>query len=67
MGRIDYTKWAGGQGRVKRDGEGSQDDELGSSQHDSDVSGFSLKFAMYVYSDTCGGSFIRSWQEDKEG
>ena len=49
MGRIDYTKLAGGQGRVKRDGEGSQDDELGSSQHDSDVSGFSLRFAICMY------------------
>ena len=67
MGRIVYTKLAGGQGRVKRDGEGSQEDELGSSQHESDVSGFSLRFAIYVYSDKWGGSIIRSWQEDKEG
>ena len=51
---------------MKRDGEGSQEDELGSSQHESDVSGFSLRFAIYVYSDKWGGSIIRSWQEDKE-
>ena len=67
MGRIDYKKLVGGQGRVKRDGEGSQDDELGSSQHDSDVSGLSFRFAMYVYGDKWGGSIIPSGREDKEG